>query len=157
MQRIHNLDSKLLPRIRSEKVAPSGQLSEPKLELQLFNRDKTEITNCKHHLILKLGQINSKLKYPNLKRDQKPIVWSAAGGSVIVICLVFVNCYLIFFKCWHPTPETWVPVFNFYAIPRKLRSHSYFSKLNGEVWIDNITIICSYNPPRMLFCSLPEI
>jgi hypothetical protein len=29
--------------------------------------DKPEITNYKHHLILKLGQINSKLQYPNLK------------------------------------------------------------------------------------------
>jgi hypothetical protein len=32
-----------------------------------YNPDKPEITNYKHHLILKLGQINSKLKYPNLK------------------------------------------------------------------------------------------
>ena len=29
--------------------------------------DKPEITNYKHHLILKLGQINSKSQYPNLK------------------------------------------------------------------------------------------
>ncbi len=67
----------LFPSLRSEKVAPAGQLSEPKLELQFSNRDKPEITNYKHHLILKLGQINSKLQYPNLKQDQKPIVWSA--------------------------------------------------------------------------------
>jgi len=32
-----------------------------------LNPDKPEITNYKHHLILKLGQINSKLQYPNLK------------------------------------------------------------------------------------------
>ena len=32
--------------------------------------DKPEITNYKHHQILKLGQINSKLQYPNLKQDQ---------------------------------------------------------------------------------------
>jgi len=57
----------LFPRLRSEKMAPVGQLPEPKLELQLSNRDKPEITNYKHHLILKLGQINSKLQYPNLK------------------------------------------------------------------------------------------
>jgi hypothetical protein len=57
-------------------MAPAGQLLEPKLEQQLSNRDKTEITNYKHHLILKLGQINSKLQYPNLKQDQKPIVWN---------------------------------------------------------------------------------
>ncbi len=31
------------------------------------NPDKPEITNYKHHLILKLGQINSKLQYQNLK------------------------------------------------------------------------------------------
>jgi hypothetical protein len=53
----------------SKKVAPAGQLSEPKLELQLSNRDKTKITNYKHHRILKLGQINSKLQYTNLKQD----------------------------------------------------------------------------------------
>jgi hypothetical protein len=28
---------------------------------------RREITNYKHHLILELGQINSKLQYPNLK------------------------------------------------------------------------------------------
>ena len=38
------------------------------------NPDKPEITNYTYHLILKLGQINSKLQYPNLKYDQKPIV-----------------------------------------------------------------------------------
>ena len=31
------------------------------------DKHKPEITNYKHHLILKLGQINSKLQYPNLK------------------------------------------------------------------------------------------
>jgi len=57
-------------------VAPAGQLSEQILELQLSNRDKPEITNYKHHLILKLGQINSKLQYPNPPQaDQKPSVW----------------------------------------------------------------------------------
>jgi hypothetical protein len=35
-----------------------------------------EIPNLKHHLILKLGQLNSKLQYPSLKQDQTPpIVW----------------------------------------------------------------------------------
>jgi hypothetical protein len=33
-----------------------------------------KIPTLKHHLILKLGQINSKLHYPNLKKDQTPIV-----------------------------------------------------------------------------------
>jgi hypothetical protein len=34
------IGTKLFPRLRSEKVAPSGQLSEPKFELQLSNRDR---------------------------------------------------------------------------------------------------------------------
>ncbi len=55
-----------------------------------LNPDKPEITNYKHHLILKLGQINYKLKYPNLKYDKTPSVWFATGGLVIVICLIFV-------------------------------------------------------------------
>jgi hypothetical protein len=42
---IDDLGTKLFPRLRSEKVAPAGQLSKPKLELQLYNRDKPEITN----------------------------------------------------------------------------------------------------------------
>ena len=33
------------------------------------------------------------------------------------------------------TPDTWVPVSNFHAISRQLKSHSYFSELNDEVWI----------------------
>ena len=51
----------LFPRLPSEKAASTGQLSEPEPELQLSNQDKPEIINYKHHLILKLGQINSKL------------------------------------------------------------------------------------------------
>jgi hypothetical protein len=47
---------------------------------------RREITNYKHPQILKLGQINSKLQYPNFKQDQKPSVWSVAVGLVIVIC-----------------------------------------------------------------------
>ena len=46
----------IFPRLRSEKVAPAGQLSMPKVELQMPNPDKPEITNYKHHLILKLGK-----------------------------------------------------------------------------------------------------
>ncbi len=47
-------------------MAPSGQLSEPKLELQLSNQDKPEITNYKHQIINKFqitiskSQIRSK-------------------------------------------------------------------------------------------------
>ena len=50
MRGFRNLGTKLFPRRCSEKVAPAGQLSEPKLELQLSNRDKTEITNYKHQI-----------------------------------------------------------------------------------------------------------
>jgi hypothetical protein len=31
-------------------MAPAGQLSKPKLELQLYNRDRPEITNYKHQI-----------------------------------------------------------------------------------------------------------
>jgi hypothetical protein len=47
---IDDLGTKFFPRLRSEKEAPSGQLSKPKLELQLYNRDKPEITNYKHQM-----------------------------------------------------------------------------------------------------------
>jgi hypothetical protein len=57
-------------------VAAAEQLSMPILKLQMPNPDKPEITNYKHHLILKLGQINSKSQCQNLKQDQKPIVWN---------------------------------------------------------------------------------
>jgi len=54
-----HLEAKL-PRLRLGKGAPEGQLSMPKSELQMPNPNKPEITNYKHHLILKLGQISSK-------------------------------------------------------------------------------------------------
>jgi hypothetical protein len=44
-------------------------------------------------------QINSKTQYSNLKQDHTPIVWSAAGGSVIVIC------YLKFLIAETPGPD----------------------------------------------------
>jgi hypothetical protein len=31
------------------------------------------------------------------------------------------------------TPETWVPMSNFHAIPRQIEKHSKFYKLNDEV------------------------
>jgi hypothetical protein len=40
----------LFPELCSEKVAPAGQLSEPKFELKLYNRDRSEITNYKHQI-----------------------------------------------------------------------------------------------------------
>jgi hypothetical protein len=49
-------------------MALAGQLSEPKLELQLSNRDKPEITNYKHQITNKFqitiskSQIRSKAK-----------------------------------------------------------------------------------------------
>jgi hypothetical protein len=42
----------------------------PKLELQMPNPDKQEITNFKHHLILKLGQINSNIQNSNKIKNQ---------------------------------------------------------------------------------------
>jgi hypothetical protein len=59
----------------SEKMVPAGKLLMPKSELQMSKPDKPEITIFKHHLNLKMGQMNSKLQYPNLKLDQTPIVW----------------------------------------------------------------------------------
>ena len=44
------------PPVEDTKTTPKGLIP-----------DKPEITNYKHHLILILGQINSKLQYPNLK------------------------------------------------------------------------------------------
>ena len=38
-----------------------------KVSAKGLNPDKPEITNYKHHLILKMGQINSKFQYQNLK------------------------------------------------------------------------------------------
>jgi len=40
----------LFPRLRTEKVASAGQLSMPKLKLQIPNPDKPEITNDKHQI-----------------------------------------------------------------------------------------------------------
>jgi hypothetical protein len=37
---VRQIGTKLFPRLRSGKVAPAGQLSEPKLELQLSNQGK---------------------------------------------------------------------------------------------------------------------
>jgi len=39
--------------------------------VRIPNPYKPEITNYKHHLILKLGQINSKLQYQSLKIRSK--------------------------------------------------------------------------------------
>jgi outer membrane phospholipase A len=69
----------------SEKVAPPGQLSEPKFKLQLSNRDKREITNYKHHLILKLGQINLKFQYPMTKTLNAVVPYRCPNFSPLVI------------------------------------------------------------------------
>ena len=42
----------------------------PELELQMPNSDKPEITNYKHHLILKFGQINSNIQISNKIKRQ---------------------------------------------------------------------------------------
>jgi hypothetical protein len=44
------LDTKLFQRLRSEKVAPVGQLLMQKFELQMPNLDKPEITKYKHQI-----------------------------------------------------------------------------------------------------------
>ena len=53
----------MIPLIRINR--PPARRSEPTA--------RREITNYKHHLILKLGQINSKLQYPNFKQDQNQL------------------------------------------------------------------------------------
>jgi hypothetical protein len=56
----------LFPRQRSEKAAPAGQLSMSKLELQMADPNRLEITNYKHQITDKLqisiskSQIRSK-------------------------------------------------------------------------------------------------
>jgi len=62
----------LFPRLRLEKVASEGQLSMSKLEQQMPNPDRPEITNYKQQLFkfqitsTKL-QINSNIQYPKHK------------------------------------------------------------------------------------------
>jgi len=51
----------LYPRLRSEKVTSEGQLSMPKLELQMPDPDNPEITNYKHQITNKC-QISTKIK-----------------------------------------------------------------------------------------------
>ena len=57
---MYSMRQKELKKIRAASILSSSMFEFP-------NPDKPEITNYKHHLILKLGQINSKLQYPNLK------------------------------------------------------------------------------------------
>jgi hypothetical protein len=47
--------------LRSEKVAPAGQLSMPKLKLQMPNPNKPGITKYKHQITNKI-QISNKIK-----------------------------------------------------------------------------------------------
>jgi len=83
----------LFPRLRSEKVAPAGQLSMPKLELQMPNpyKPKLEITNYKHQITNKFQISISKSQIKSKANCLE--FWI----SVIVICLVFIFCYLKFF------------------------------------------------------------
>jgi hypothetical protein len=83
-------------------MASKGQLSEPKLELQLSNRDKLEITNYKHQITNKF-QISNKIKSQlfgvlNFGHCDLPFDM-AQGGKVVSLSnhLVFVFCYLKFF------------------------------------------------------------
>jgi hypothetical protein len=63
-------------------VAPAGQLSMPKPELQLSNPDKLEITNYKHQITITKSQIRPKAN-----------------------CLEFVICYLKFLIADTPGPD----------------------------------------------------
>jgi len=74
----------------------------PKLERQIPNPDKPEITTYKHHLILKLGQINSKSQ---IRSNANCLEFRI---SVIVVCLVLVFCYLklLIAETRTPKPDT---------------------------------------------------
>ncbi len=80
-------------------MAPAGQLSEPKLEQQLSNRDKPEITNYKHKITNKFqiaiskSQIRSKAKC--LVRRRR-----------ISHCDLFDICDLLFEIFYLLTPDT---------------------------------------------------
>jgi hypothetical protein len=69
-------------------VAPAGQLSMPKPELQLSNPDKLEITNYKH-------QISNKFQITITKSQIRPKA----------NCLEFVICYLKFLIADTPGPD----------------------------------------------------
>jgi hypothetical protein len=64
-------------------VAPAGQLSKPKLELELYNRDRPEITNYKHQITNK-SQISIS-NDQNIQRDYTVLLpkFLSAGNYAI--------------------------------------------------------------------------
>jgi hypothetical protein len=84
-------------------VAPAGQLSEPKLELQLSNRDKLEITNYKQQITNKfqitISKSQKKSKAKCLVRRRRishcdlPFDLAQGGGELVE---PFVICVLLF-------------------------------------------------------------
>jgi len=131
-QSLRSWGSKLLPRLRSARWVPAGQSAMPKFELQMPKPDKPEITNYRHHLILKLGQINYNIQI-RLRRVKRRLFgilnlghWDlpfdlAQGGKVVSPStllrtvslsnglsnhLIFVICYLKFFNYWNLNTET---------------------------------------------------
>ena len=103
----------LFPRLRSEKVAPEGQLSMPKLEPQVSQPDKPEITNFEHQITNK-NQIT--ISKSHIRSNANYLEF---GILVIVICLVFMICYLRFFitETSYETRPKW---------------HSFFFDLTGR-------------------------
>jgi len=82
--------TRLFLRLRSKKVAPAEQLSMPKLELQMPNPYKPEMTNSKHQMTNKFQMTISKSQIRSKANCLE--FWI----SLIVICLIFVFCYLKF-------------------------------------------------------------
>ena len=103
----------LFPRLRSEKVAPEGQLSMPKLEPQVSQPNKPEITNFEHQITNK-NQIT--ISKSHIRSNANYLEF---GILVIVICLVFMICYLRFFitETLYETRPKW---------------HSFFFDLTGR-------------------------
>jgi hypothetical protein len=81
--------------ISLDKRGPGAQLSMLTLELQTTNPEKPEITNYKHHLILKLGQINYNIQISNKIKRQ------LFGILDLGHCDLFGICDLLFeiFNC----------------------------------------------------------
>jgi hypothetical protein len=112
------IGTKLFPRLRSEKEASAGQLSKPKLEQQLSNRDRPEITNYKHQITNKSQisisndqniQRGCTVSLPKFLFAGNYAIWHKCRRiirlefwiSVFVICLVFVIWIFLIADTWH--------------------------------------------------------
>ena len=63
----------------------------PKLERQMPNPDKPEITNYKHHLILKLGQI---IQISNKIKSQLFGILNFDHCYLFVICVLLLQTFI---------------------------------------------------------------